>query len=424
MEKEQTTRKISVVVPIVRQDKARRCIEAIKKNAGLPLDQFEIVQAVDVDGVGCPVMVKNLVEKTRYDLVMFLGDDTIPEPGFMAAALAVMDSLPDGWGVVGLNTEDPKGTNFKAHWLAHKAMLSLIPGGAFFAVDYRHCFCDDELYDIAVENNRWVMAEDARILHDHPINKKGDADDLHLVKAYGNGAFEHDQKTYWRRKHERMRELFGTRLGVAWPLTDDMVPAQFVYSFMGLEKPNMDFFVPDFPGRIDAVRNDLVVKALNEGVTHLFMTDTDQIYFDSKTITKMLAHYAPVVSAPVFRRYVPFDPILFRNVTDKQVVPVGFEELAVAVEKGACLEVDVTGMGCVLFDMRVFMNIDPPWFKLPAFGERGPGEDIYFWHKANAAGYSVLTDCSIKVEHITKMGVGFETCKVFNQLMEGRKNGK
>lgn len=414
-------RKVSIVIPVIRPESAGRCVAAIAANAGVPATDYEVITAEDTERIGCPKMVDLLVQKTSHDLVMFLGDDTIPGPGFLKAALDAMTTLPDGWGVVGLSTEDPSGHNDRAHWLAHKNMLDAM-GGAFFPTCYRHCFCDDELKDVAMEMGRWVFAEKAVIGHDHPVNKKGQANDPDLARVYNNGNWTHDRAVYRRRKLARAKQQGAVRLAIGWPLTSPMVHSQFVYSFIAMAKRDYTFLVPRFPGRIDSVRNDIVTQALDMGVTHLLMTDTDQIYYDTDTIEKLLAHQAPVVMAPVFRRYPPFDPIMFRGSGDV-AEPVSTAELRDAIEQGATLEIDTTGMGCVLFDMQVFLNIDPPWFSLPDWGENGPGEDIYFWQKASRAGYRILADCSIKVDHLTTMGVGYETCMLFNRIMEDKQNG-
>jgi hypothetical protein len=413
-------------------------VAAIAANAGVAADTFEVITAEDTNRIGCPKMVDLLTRQTSHDLVMFLGDDTIPEPGFLKAAVAAMDTLPDGWGVVGLATEDPAGINDRAHWLAHKNMLAHM-GGAFFPIEYVHCFGDDELKDVAIELGRWTVATDCRIGHDHPINKKGQANDPDLARVYNSENWKHDQKIYRQRKLARARKAVAmaagkkpvrqkknrhpVKLAIGWPLTNQMVHSQFVYSFIAMAQRDYTFLVPRFPGRIDAVRNDIVSQALDMGVTHLLMTDTDQIYYDTDTIEKLLSHNAPIVMAPVFRRYPPFDPIMFRGTGDV-AAPVPIEELRAAIEQGATLEIDTTGMGCVLFDMQVFLDIPAPWFSLPDWGERGPGEDIYFWRKASQAGYRILADCSIKVDHLTTMGVGYETCMLFNRIMEERPNGK
>jgi GT2 family glycosyltransferase len=219
---------ISIIIPIIRPESAERCISAIKKNIGLPIDQYEIVSEMDTHEAGCPEMVKKLTEKAKYDLVMFLGDDTIPEPGFMKYALEAMESLPDAWGVVGLNT---KPDNPLAHWLAHKKMLDHISGGAFFSTEYAHCWGDNELKDIAEELGRWVFAKEARIDHIHPINDSAPYD-KHYQKAYSEKNRHHDFQTYCNRKRARMQKKYGTKLAIAMPLTDDKVYNQFFFSFI------------------------------------------------------------------------------------------------------------------------------------------------------------------------------------------------
>lgn len=415
--------KVSIIIPVVRTESAERCVRAIKEYA--PEGRYEIVVEQDIAHVGCPEMVKRLTEKAKYDLVMFLGDDTVPGPGFLDAAVTAMAVLPDSWGVVGLNTEDPRGSNPLAHWMAHKKMLDYT-GGDFFSTEYRHCWCDNELRDIAEELGRWVFAENARIEHRHPINKSAENDE-HYQRAYSEEAKKYDKKTYFFRKIERSRiKNNGLRLGIGWPITDSMIHTNFVTSFIAMKKPAFDFFVPQHRGRIDAVRNDIVEQALQEGVTHLWMTDTDQIYFDDDILSKMLSHEVPIVTLPIMRRYPPFDPMLWRKNGDGEHHEVSFSEIKEAFEKKKTLEIDVTGAGSILFDMRVFVETEPPWFKLPEYGERGPGEDIYFWNKAHNAGYKILVDCSVNVEHLTAMGVGWNTHLLFRKLnhMEGKENGK
>ena len=229
-------RKVSIIIPIIRPASAKRCVKAIHKNAGVDRDQYEIVTAVDVDGIGCPEMVKMLTQKAKCDLVCFLGDDTVPQKDFLKNALTALNELPDGWGVVGLNTEGPafvsgfpENSNPLAHWLADKRILEHIDGGSFFSTEYKHCWGDNELYDIANELGRWEFAGDSKIEHRHPINKTADWDEGH-ENAYSRENQIHDERTYYRRKRARMEKKYGTRLAIAEPLTFEMVYSQFHFS--------------------------------------------------------------------------------------------------------------------------------------------------------------------------------------------------
>jgi len=414
-------RKVSIIIPVIRPASARRCMEAIQKHAGVDKDQYEIVDSVDVDGIGCPAMVKNLTQKTKYDLVMFLGDDTVPQENFLKNALREMRDLPDGWGVVGLNS----GENTLAHWLAHKNILEHIEGGNFFSTDYAHCWGDNELRDIAEDLGRWAYAEDSVIEHKHPVFDTADWDDGYR-KAYSVENKLHDEKTYYRRKRARMERKYGTRLAIAEPLTFDMVYSQFHFSsrnvvvkymmhlFDSNRSISLDLLTPHFPGQIDAIRNNLVEQALLLGSTHILMMDTDQIYNDPDMIQKMLSHGKKVVGAKVHRRYPPFDPLCIRGEIGNHYSVPDEEILG-----GGLIDLDATGCGCVLYDTSVFIDLfPPPWFKLRV-GDKGQpiGEDIGFCADLKDAGYDIFVDSSIDIKHLTLLAVDWGTYKLYKKLV-------
>ena len=427
--------RVSIIIPVTRQDSADRCIDAIVKNSGVSVCDYEIQSAFDVDGIGCPEMVKILVEQSNYDLIMFLGDDCIPEKDFLKHAIEAMESLPDGWGVVGLNTQDINrpGGNPLAHWMAHKKMLDYIPGGSFFSTDYAHCWGDNELKDIADELGRWVWGEKSCITHNHPINKTAEYDEGYQ-KAYTQENREYDFKTYCQRKRDRMKAKYGTKLAIAVPLTDDKVYNQFLFSFVkvvtdytsSLAKKglvaNVDILFPDFPCQIDAARNNLVQQALNIGCTHLIMMDSDQIYVTDNMIEKMLAHNKPVLGARVHRRYFPYDPLMLRGkIGELQQVPD--DEIK---NKDGSFKTEVpvthTGTGCILYDMQIFNDMYPEKpFELIT-GEHGQpiGEDINLCTKLGERGIPIVVDASIDIKHLTLLGADWGT-HILAQKMMGIK---
>ena len=65
---------VSIVIPIVRPESAKRTIDLSKKNHGI--DGVEIVAEEDTEKIGCPKKVKELVARAKHDLICFLGDDT------------------------------------------------------------------------------------------------------------------------------------------------------------------------------------------------------------------------------------------------------------------------------------------------------------------------------------------------------------
>ena len=425
--------KVSIIIPTIRPKSAEKCINAIVKNSGVSVCDYEIISEIDTDSIGCPKMVEFLTARAKHDLVMFLGDDTIPEKDFLKNAIDAMEKLPDGWGVVGLNTQDinTENGNPLAHWMAHKKILKHIPGGSFFPTGYEHCYCDNELKDIADELGRWVYAKDSHITHSHPINKTAEYDEGYQ-KAYDGGKFDRDFKTYCQRKRARMQKKYGVRLAIAVPLTDETVYRHFFFSFikviteyMGslarVGKPILiDVLMPDFPCQIDAARNNLVQQALLLGCTHILMMDTDQIYASDNMIEKMLEHDKLVLGARVHRRYPPFDPLLLEGDVGKlRQIP----EEKIKNQDGSFkkeIQVDYTGTGCIMYDMEIFNAMIPgKWFEFKT-GENGQaiGEDIWFCEKLKKAGIPIFVDCSIDIKHLTLMAADWGTYSLFKKIMK------
>ena len=191
---------ISIIIPVIRPDKAVRCRNAIIENAGIPDSQYEIVTEEDTERIGAPKMVKKMTDSCQGELVCFLGDDTVPQKDFLKHALESMATLPDGWGLVGFNDNiRQKGsTQAAAHWLADKRLLPLL-GGEFFHVGYRHCWCDNELCLRAKELGRYVFCEAAYIYHDHTlVDRKNDDPDYRRV--YSNEWLAHDVVLFRQRR--------------------------------------------------------------------------------------------------------------------------------------------------------------------------------------------------------------------------------
>ena len=204
------------------------------------------------------------------------------------------------------------------------------------------------------------------------------------------------------------------KLAIAWPLTNEMLHSKFVVSWTLMEKPNYSFFLPEWPGPIDVIRNNLVKQVLRSDCTHLLMMDTDQVY-PTDVIWKLMSRKQPIVAAKVHRRYPIFDPIMYRGELGKYT-SVPDEEW----KEKDLIEVDATGTGCVLFDMEVFQKIPYPWFKTQYKDNNEEvikyGEDIGFYLKAKEAGYKVYVDSSIKIGHLSLLEITEETYFLFKKL--------
>jgi len=395
--------KISVIIPVVRITSAERCVRSIKKH----LPGAEIVSAVDVGRIGCPAMVNILTKDATRDWVLFLGDDTEVEEGFEQALTETLATVDENWfGVVGVWTEPG---NDQGHWMAHKKMLDLLPDGQFFNEAYEHCFCEEELRDIATETGRRLVAKGAKLRHHHPVNDGYEASDEFYKDAYSAGKWGRDKNTYIQRKRER---LGGVAIG--FPLVDAQVPVQFFTSYACMDKPDAySLLVPQFPhgpfsGSLADARNSLVEQAQMTGAKYLLMLDTDQVY-PVDTLTKLLSHKVDVCGVRVHRRWMPFDPIFLRGEIGKYE-SVSEEE----AYSGDLIEIDATGTGCLLFDMKVFDKIEKPWFAFDQVDGKPIGEDIYFCSKARKAGLRIFVDTSIEVGHLTTVEVNrflHQVCK-------------
>ena len=182
--------KVSIIIPTIRRLRGMRAAEAALKHRGD--NEVEILQEFDTARVGAPKMVKRLVEQAKHDLIMFLGDDTVPQKGYMDEALSAMKTLPDGWGLVGMNDQFNDGNHLATHWLADRRLLPLLDG-EFFHTGYWHCFCDRELTMRTKEMGRYVYAKNAIVRHDHPM-KTGHPLTGDYGRVYSKKWFEHDKQ--------------------------------------------------------------------------------------------------------------------------------------------------------------------------------------------------------------------------------------
>jgi GT2 family glycosyltransferase len=426
--------KVSIVIPIVRPEKAKRCIHLIREDCGVPESTYEIIARVDEQEVGCPKMVKRLVGKAKFDLVCFLGDDTVPQKGWLKEALDVYNALSSGGnpylGLIGLNDTINDGSEFSTHWIAHKDMLEWLPNGEFFYTGYNHMYVDYELCDLAKEKGLYAFARDAVVKHDHPAFKSGRGLDEHYLRVYSKDLYQHDQKLFWTRKRKRVIENVGFLPAISQPNVGAYIHTPYHISFTEMRKPRQDWIyltpskaTTDFPTDWAKIRNDLAIQALNSGVTHHFMFDTDhQLPVDalSKLVTNKVWKdtHTGAVGGLCFRRYPPYDPIAmigepgkYRRLKDE------------VIDTDDTVEVDATGCACLAVSTQVYIDMLTiyPWYKEviiePEEGvEEYVGEDINFCWKMRQLGYKIHLDLSIDAVHLTLAGVGKNNYKLWQEM--------
>lgn len=199
--------KTSIIIPVIRPKNIPKLKRLINKNAGVSKNRYEILTEEDKDRIGAPKMVKKLTERSKYDLVMFIGDDCLPQSDFLKNALSVMSSFHGKWGLVGLNDMQRPLEHPPTHWLAHKKLLEYC--GEFFHTGYIHQYCDNELFIWAATLERYIMAANAKIFHDHVGFKNRSisfADNVRLgsdkdvKRVYSKETAQHDRELFEKRR--------------------------------------------------------------------------------------------------------------------------------------------------------------------------------------------------------------------------------
>jgi len=205
-------------------------------------------------------------------------------------------------------------------------------------------------------------------------------------------------------------KISNLHLAIGIPLSFPWVPSSFFHSFVQMDRPEFTFLHAE-NGPIHALRNNLVIYALNIGATHLIMMDVDQVYHP-QTITRLLSRRLPIVGALVHRRYPPFDSLMLKSVEIDEFRN-GYESID-DWKDGELVEVDATGAGCIMYEMSVFRKMPRPWFKSQTNPDGSVlGEDVGFCQELKKAGYRIFVDTSVPAGHLTNLIVNTATNRLY-----------
>lgn len=214
-----------------------------------------------------------------------------------------------------------------------------------------------------------------------------------------------------------MIKVTNFKLGIGIPHTWSHIPIQFFDSFIQMDRPDFEY-IRDFggTGQLDIVRNNIVEKAMSSNCSHLLMMDTDQIY-PKHLIPKLLSHNCSVVGALIYRRYPPFDPLMFKG-------EINSYENITEWDEGELVEVDATGTGCLMFDMKIFYDMPKPWFQFRENPDKEKGgvvgEDIGFCSDLRKRGYKIFVDTSLPCGHLSTMEVNRGTWKMWEAIKKSK----
>lgn len=135
----------------------------------------------------------NLGYRATTEPYLFLGaEDVLFHPGWLSAALAVMDD-----GVVVVNDlHNPFGT--LALVARSYADLGTIDGPGLVHEGYRHNCVDGELFETARFRGRYAYCEKSIVEHLHPAAGKAEDDEVYRM---GRAAWDEDTTLYNERLH-------------------------------------------------------------------------------------------------------------------------------------------------------------------------------------------------------------------------------
>lgn len=155
---------VSIVIPTLGRDsELKSLVDSIAALAGYPVEV--IVQHDSFENrKGVARTLSAGVTRASGDLILFLGNDCLPEPSFVAqAVIEFCRAFPDRDGLVALNDGLWDG-KLATHWLASRSLLPSL-GGEFLSHAYNHVGCDNELTARVRALGKYAYAPLARIRH-------------------------------------------------------------------------------------------------------------------------------------------------------------------------------------------------------------------------------------------------------------------
>lgn len=147
---------------------------------------------------------------------------------------------------------------------------------------------------------------------------------------------------------------------------------------------------------IDLSRNNIVNLAKKLNCNHIFFVDSD-VLIERGHLDRLLSHNKDVVSGVYYKRRPFYEPLPRRKVAENLYVPI-------EPEGNDIIEIDGTGLGCLLVNMDIFDKIQYPWFEFKYNNVYGKwdqlSEDLCFCQKLQNIGTKIYCDPTVQCSHI------------------------
>lgn len=147
---------------------------------------------------------------------------------------------------------------------------------------------------------------------------------------------------------------------------------------------------------IAQARNNLVQQAIDGGYDKLFMIDSDMIVPEDAIIHLLDPDEPIVIGVARYKNDSGRAPI-FKGFQDEE----GSDAWRWDEIPNGRFAFQNAGVACAMIDMDVFARIPRPWFVWREMRNGAYlGEDIYFYERARAAGYTPKADGRVRCGHI------------------------
>lgn len=195
----------------------------------------------------------------------------------------------------------------------------------------------------------------------------------------------------------------------------DKIDSSFFWQYLDLVMPKQHIAIRGQSTIKAASLNEITKEAWKWGCQKIIFMDIDQSFpFD--TIPKLLTRNLPIVSGLYHLKKYPYSPIAGwrKGKRGKYSYVNGKGEYwkenysKFPDNENHLVEVDWTGIGCLMVDMDVFNKIRFPCFNdiwSKEYGVRKKGHDVVFSDAVKKAGYKIYVDTLVQCDHMGKMAV-------------------
>ncbi len=201
----------------------------------------------------------------------------------------------------------------------------------------------------------------------------------------------------WGEDHCRAGTKMYPRIALAIPTYTGKVDNDFLQSIATLDKSG-PFQLEIFQSKrlvVHYAREKIAERIVEEGFDYIWWLDDDMV-FPPDTLTRLLAHQKPFVSALAYQRKEPYHTCLFSWTDIPNVKEGGSFQSLNGIERTGLRRIDASGSACVLVSTEIFKKLkdDRPFFDNKVFGE-----DMAFCRKASKY-FPLYGDTDLIIGHI------------------------